>query len=87
MNEQDFKNSQPFLFGENFGQKAKEKLESAAALWKVVYPQMSKGNMGFQGGHSYKPHQGHGSSQPNDSGPGKHKKRSHQGAAQAEPKK
>jgi len=37
MKDQDFKDSQPYLFGEDFGQTAKEKLESAAALWKIVY--------------------------------------------------
>ena len=63
MNEQDLKNSQPFLFGENF---CKEKLESAVALQKVIYPQTSKGKTGFQG---HKPHRGYGSSRLNNSGP------------------
>jgi len=42
MKDRDFKDSQPYLFGKDFGQKAKEKLESAAALRKIVYQQTPK---------------------------------------------
>ena len=42
MNEGDFAGTQPFLFGEDFGVKAKEKLDAAAALRKVVYQQPAK---------------------------------------------
>ena len=37
MNESDFTGVQLYLFGEDFGIKAKEKLDAAAALQKVVY--------------------------------------------------
>ena len=43
MNEGDFTGAQPFLFGEDFGVKAKEKLDAAAALQKVIYQQPAKG--------------------------------------------
>lgn len=42
MNDSDFGKTQPFLFGENFGEKAKARLEAAAALKKVLY-QSNKG--------------------------------------------
>ena len=52
MKDADFKQSQPFLFGEDFGDKAKARLEAAAALKKAVNPPVNKGKqMGFQGGH------------------------------------
>jgi len=51
-----------------------------------VYPQTSKGKTGFQGGHSCKPYWGYGSGRLNNSGLGKYKKRSHQGAAPTEAK-
>jgi len=38
MKDKDFKGSQPLLFGEDFGEKAKSKIEAAAALKKVVTP-------------------------------------------------
>jgi len=34
MKDEDFKGSQPLLFGEDFGEKAKAKIETAAALKK-----------------------------------------------------
>jgi len=53
MKDKDFMTAQPFLFGEDFGLVAKEKLEAAAALKKAVYPQpsSSKGKHNFQGGY------------------------------------
>ena len=36
MTEKDFAKAQPYLFGENFGQKAKEKLDAVEALRKAV---------------------------------------------------
>ena len=42
MNEDDFAGTQPFLFGEDFGVKAKEKLDAAAVLRKVVYQQPAR---------------------------------------------
>jgi len=38
MKDVDFKGSQPLLFGEDFGEKAKSRMEAAAALRKVVNP-------------------------------------------------
>ena len=37
----------PYLFGENFGMKVKEKLDVGAALQKVVYQQAAKGKLSF----------------------------------------
>ena len=37
MNEIDFTGVQPYIFGEDFGIKTKEKLDAAVALRKVVY--------------------------------------------------
>ena len=54
MNERDFKGVQPYLFGEDFGMKAKEKLDAVAALCKVVYQQPAKGKSGFQAGYHHK---------------------------------
>ena len=42
MKDVDFKGSQPLLFGEDFGEKAKARLEVAAALRKVVNPSGGK---------------------------------------------
>jgi len=38
MKDSDFKGAQPFIFGEDFGEKAKAKLEAAAALKKTIGP-------------------------------------------------
>ena len=54
MKDKDFKGSQPLLFGEDFGEKAKSKIEAAAALKKVV---TSSGDKGKQKGfHKSHPH-------------------------------
>ena len=42
MKEEDFTAARPFLLGKNFGSVAKGKLETTAALKKVVYPQPNK---------------------------------------------
>jgi len=54
MTEKDFAKTQPYLFGENFGQKAKEKLDAVEALRKVVYQPFSKEKQNFQGGYPRK---------------------------------
>ena len=43
MDDSDFGKAQAFLFGEDFGEKAKARLKAAAALQKVVY-QSNKGS-------------------------------------------
>ena len=50
MKESDFKGAQPYSFGKDFVEKAKCKLEAAAALRKSVYPS-PKGKSGFRGSH------------------------------------
>ena len=47
MNETDFKGAEPYIFGEDFGIKAKEKLDAAAPC-KVVYQQPAKGSLVFR---------------------------------------
>ena len=59
MKDDDFKVSQPFLFGENFGEKAKVKLEAAAALKKAVNPLVKKTKMGFWASHPQQYNRGH----------------------------
>jgi len=60
MKEVDFKGSQPLLFGEDFGEKAKGRMEAAAALRKVVNPSGSKGKqMGFRRSHPQRNTWGH----------------------------
>ena len=54
MKESNFTGTQPYLFGEDFGAKAKEKLEAAAVLKKAIYPQPSKGKLGYSGGYPHK---------------------------------
>ena len=76
MNEGDFAGTQPFLFGEDFGVKAKEKLDAAAALRKVVYQQPARGKSGFQAGYPRKFNRGQGGGRRNNSGPGRYQKRS-----------
>ena len=49
MKQSNFTGTQPNLFGENFGAKAKEKLEAATVLKKTIYPQPSQGKLGFSG--------------------------------------
>ena len=86
MKDRDFKDSQPYLFGEDFGQKAKEKLESAAALRKIVYQQTPKGKAVFQRGHPRKHFRGHGGGRQNNSGPGKYQKKTGSQPAPADKK-
>ena len=78
MSESDFSGVQPYLFGEDFGLKAKEKLDAAAALRKVVYQQPSKGKSGFQGGYPRKYNRSRGGGRQNNSGPGRTETRPHQ---------
>ena len=60
MKDKDFKRSQPLLFGEDFGEKAKARLKAAAALRKVVNPPGSKEKQsGFQKSHPQKSTWGH----------------------------
>jgi len=59
MKDVDFKGSQLLLFGEDFGEKAKSKMEAAAALKKVVNPTVPKGKSGFQKSHPQKTTWGH----------------------------
>ena len=65
--ESDFKGAQPYLFGVNFAEQVKSKLEAAAALKKSVYPSFigfleSRKNWGQQSGR------------PNNYSPGRSKK-------------
>ena len=77
MKDKDFAKAQPYLFGQDFGQKAKEKLDAAEALRKVVYKQPPKGKANFQGGYPRnKQNWGKGGGRNNNYGPGKSKKRS-----------
>jgi len=69
MKDHDFKDSQPYLFGEDLGQKAKAKLESAAALQKIVYQQTPKWKVIFQRGYPHEHCRGHGGGQQNNSSP------------------
>ena len=73
MKDSDFKDAQPsFLFGEEFGGKAKTKLEAAAALKKTVYPPSSKPKQsGFWPSHPRKNNWGHQGGKPLHYGPGK----------------
>ena len=48
MKESDFKETQLYLFGEDFGEKAKCKLEAAAALKISVYPSSTKTKLGLR---------------------------------------
>ena len=75
MNDNDFGKAQPFLFGEDFGEKAKARLEAAAALKKVVY-QSIKGSskQGFQGSYPQRSNWGRGGGKQNNYGPGKSRK-------------
>ena len=55
MKDVDFKGTQPLLFREDFGEKAKARMEAAATLHKIVTPAGSKGKQtGFQKGHPQK---------------------------------
>ena len=73
MKEKDFAKAQPYLFGQDFGQKAKDKLDEADALRKVVYQQPPKRKGNFQGGYPHKQNRGKGGGR-NNFGPGKFKK-------------
>ena len=77
MGESDFSKAQPFLFGEDFGDKAKSKLEAAAALKKVAY-RTDKGasKRGFRGGYPRRQNWGRGGGRQNSYGPGKSSKKS-----------
>jgi len=46
----DFKDAAPYLFGENFGAQAKERLEAAEALKKVITSDRGQ-QRGFQRSH------------------------------------
>ena len=60
MKDVDFKGSQPLLFGEDFGEKAKTRIEAAAALRKVVNPPGPKGKQAvFQKSHPQQNTWGH----------------------------
>ena len=60
MKDLDFKGTQLLLFGEEFGEKAKARMEAAAALQKIVTLAGSKGKQtGFQKGHPQKNTWGH----------------------------
>ena len=55
MKDVDFKGNQPLLFGENFGEKGKARMEVAATLQKIVTLAGSKGRQtGFQKGQPQK---------------------------------
>ena len=75
MNESDFTGVQPYLFSEDFGIKAKEKLDAAAALRKVVYQQPAKGKAGFQADYPRKFNRGQEGGRRNNSGPGRYRKK------------
>jgi len=62
----DFKDTPPFLFGENFGVLAKERLEASEALRKSVSPDKGAGR-GFQKSHSQR-NPGHGGGYQSSSG-------------------
>ena len=70
MKDEDFKESQPLLFGEDFGEKAKARIEVAAALKKVVNPLGDKGkHKGFQKSHPQRNSWGHQGGKPKYYGP------------------
>jgi len=72
MKELDFKGSQPLLFGEDFGEKAKAKLEAAAALKNSIYPASGKPKQtGFRGSHPCRNNWGRQGGKPNYYGPRK----------------
>ena len=76
MGESNFSKAQPFLFGEDFGDKAKSKLEAAAAFKKVTY-RTDKGasKRGFRGGYSQRQNWGRGGGRQNSYSPGKSSKK------------
>lgn len=82
MKETDFKGAQPYLFGENFAEQAKSKLEAAAALKKSVYPSL-RGKSGFRGGHSRR-NWGRQGGRANNYGPGRSKKEPAASSSKAE---
>ena len=75
INDSDSGKAQSFLFGEDFLEKAKARLEAAAALKKVVY-QSIKGSskQGFQGSYPRRSNQGCGGGKQNNYGHGKSRK-------------
>ena len=75
MNESDFTEVQLYLFSKHFGIKAKEKLDVAAALRKVVYQQPAKGKSCFQAGNPHKFNQGQRGGRQNNFGSGKYRKK------------
>jgi len=71
----DFKGAQLFLFGEDFGEKAKAKLETAAAL-KTIGPLANRSKqLGFQPSHLHKSNLGNQGGKSHNYGPGKIKKK------------
>ena len=58
MKDEDFKGAQPLLFGEHFGEKAKARMEEAAALKKIVLPPKPK-QSGFHKSHPQRHTGGH----------------------------
>ena len=76
MKDADFKGAQPFLFGEDFGEKAKAKLEAAAALKKTIGPSANRlKQSGFRPSHPHKTNWGHQGGKLHNYGPGKPKKK------------
>jgi len=79
MKDIDFKESQPLLLGEDFGEKAKLRMEAAAALRKVVNPTVPKVKLGFQKSHPQKTTWGHQGGKTKQYGP-TYKAKKNQGA-------
>ena len=78
----DFKGAQPFLFGEDFGEKAKAKLEAAAALKKTIGPPANRSTQsGFRPSHPHKSDWGHQGGKPHNYSPRKSKKPGHAGSS------
>ena len=70
MKDEDFKGSQPLLFGEDFGEKVKARIEAVAALKKVVNPLGDKGkHKGFQKSHPQRNSWDHQGGKPKPYGP------------------
>jgi len=76
MKDSDFKGAQPFLFGEDFDEKAKAKVEAAAALKKTISPPANRSKqLGFRPSHPHKSNWGHQGRKSHNYGPGKSKKK------------
>ena len=74
MKDSDFSKGHPFLFGENFGEMAKAKLEAAAALKKAAYPTSKGSKQGFWEGYPQRNKWGHGGGRHSNYSPGRSKK-------------